>query len=347
LPRRPPADEPLEPGEETDMLTTSRLVYLIVYVSDLARSRDFYEQTLGFRAIEEDPGSVKYDAGHIIICLNRAADFGVTLAPGLDNSTDIVFLVPDLPAARAALEFRGVSFTPTVRYEIGAIADFYDPDGHWLTLYQPSDTAMEWPSGDKIRSVLRARGKPDPVPDGHPEGTRNAGDLKMDGAELIYLFQFVPDAEQACKFYSSLLGLTQLEGGACSQGLTSKEDGVMKYDAGGVMIATHHLEGTTLTDGAKPVAADLSEHSCPPRELDPHHTQGVAPVFHVDDIEQAVSGLAGRGVTFHNGVSRSEIGAIARFAAPSGHMFYLYQPSDRALAWPSGGKLREILRAAV
>jgi catechol 2,3-dioxygenase-like lactoylglutathione lyase family enzyme len=306
------------------MLTESRLVYLIIYVSDLARARAFYEHTLGFRAIEEDGGSVKYDAGHIILCLNRAADFHITLAPGRDNSTDMVFLVPDLPAARAALEARGVAFTPTVRYEIGAIADFYDPDGHWLTLYQPSDKAMTWPSGAKIRSVLRSRGKPAPVPDavaGPPAAAPAAAhDVRLDGTELIYVFQFVPDAEATCNFYHDRLGLTYLEGGACSQGLTSKEDGVVKYDAGGLMIATHHLEGTQLTDGKRPVAADLSEHSCPPREMDPDHTQGVAPVFHVRDIDRVVSDLAARGVRFRNGVMRSEIGAVAPFSAPSGHL---------------------------
>src|SRR5262249_44376529 len=154
------------------------------------------------------------------------------------------------------------------------------------------------------------------------------------------LFQFVPDAAETCKFFNERLGLTYLEGGPCSQGLTSKEDGVVKYNAGGGMIATHHIEGTVLTDGQRPVSADLSEHSCPPRELDPTHTQGVAPVFHVTDIDRVVDGLKGRGVRFANGVHRSGIGAVAKFEAPSGHLFFLYEPSPEALGRPSGAKLR-------
>jgi catechol 2,3-dioxygenase-like lactoylglutathione lyase family enzyme len=332
------------------MLKQSRLVYLVIYVSDLSRARAFYEDILGFRAIEPEAGSVKYDGGHVILLLNRAADYGITLAPGRDNSTDIVFLVEDLARTRAALEARGVAFTPTVKYEIGAITDFYDPDGHWLTLYEPSATAMTWPSGDKIRSVLRARGKPALVsgPAAPPPAVGDAGrEVRLDGAELIYVFQFVRDAEQTCTFFHDRLGLTYLEGSPCSQGLTSKEDGVMKYDAGGVMIATHHIEGTVLTDGTRPVAADLSEHSCPPRELDPEHTQGVAAVFHVPDVDRAVKDLSGRGVRFANGVARSPVGAVARFEGPSGHLFYLYEPSAAALDSPSGAKLREILRAPV
>jgi predicted enzyme related to lactoylglutathione lyase len=334
------------------MLTQFRLVYLVIYVTDLSRARAFYEDALGFRAIEADAGSVKYDGGHVILLLNRAADYGITLAPARDNSTDIVFLVEDLVRTRAALEARGVVFTPTVTYEIGAIADFYDPDGHWLTLYEPSETAMTWPSGGKIRAVLQARGKPAPPRRPRPTGPRpdhaNLVDgEKLDGAELIYLFQFVGDAEETCRFFHDRLGLTYLEGSACSQGLTSKEDGVVKYDAGGVMIATHHIEGTVLTDGTRPVSTDLSEHSCPPRELDPIHTHGVAAVFHVTDVDQVVKGLSERGVRFSNGVAQSPVGTIARFEGPSGHLFYLYHPSAAALDSPSGAKLKEILRAAV
>jgi predicted enzyme related to lactoylglutathione lyase len=332
------------------MLTSSRIVYLVVYVNDLERSREFYESTLGYGVVEEDAGSVKYDAGHAILCLNRARDYGITLAAGRDNSVDIVFLVDDLPSARAALEQRDVQFTPTVTYEIGAIADFYDPDGHWLTLYQPSSTAMGWPSGAKIRAIQGARRAVQPVGAAQGQGSADgvgAGgkDFTMDCKELLYIFMFVRNANSTCEFYRDKLGLLHLEGGPCSQGLTSEDDGVVKYDAGGVMIATHHIEGTVLTDGTQPVSTEISEHSCPPREMDPEHTRGVAPVFHVAGIDEAVGELSIRGVRFPGGVKRSAIGAIAEFADPSGHMFYLYEPSAAALRLPSGDKLKEILAA--
>src|SRR5437867_237074 len=135
------------------MLTESRIVYLFLYVRDLSASRDFFERTLGLRAIEEDADSVKYDCETLILALNRASDYDITLHDGPDHSTDIVFLVDNLDEARAALEARGVQFTETHRYEIGAITDFYDLDGHWFTLYETSDEAMTWPSGERIQAV--------------------------------------------------------------------------------------------------------------------------------------------------------------------------------------------------
>ena len=40
----------------------------------------------------------------VILALNRAADYKIALPNGKDNSADIVFLVDDLNATRAAIE---------------------------------------------------------------------------------------------------------------------------------------------------------------------------------------------------------------------------------------------------
>ncbi len=39
------------------MLTEARIVHLVVYVHDLAVSKAFYEDALGLRVIEADPGA--------------------------------------------------------------------------------------------------------------------------------------------------------------------------------------------------------------------------------------------------------------------------------------------------
>src|SRR5262249_19246681 len=125
-------DRPAHPAQVQGgvMLENTRLTYLFLYVRDLAAARAFYSDTLGLRVIEEDADAVKYDAGRAILALNRADDYAIDLPDRRDNSTDIVFLVDDLDAVRAGLEARGVSFLPTDHYQVGAIADFYDPDGH-------------------------------------------------------------------------------------------------------------------------------------------------------------------------------------------------------------------------
>lgn len=312
------------------MLTDSRIVYLFLYVRDLAVSRDFFENTLGLNVLEEDADSVKYDCGYVILALNRAADHGILLPTEPDHSTDIVFLVDDLDQARAALEARGVRFTETHRYEIGAITDFYDPDGHWFTIYETSDEAMTWPSGDRIKAVREL----------NPHNGKGYASEKftLDGKPLIYLFLFVRSAQDAFRLYARDLGLRDVEGGPCSRASTADEEGVVKYDTGGVILSTHALETIREED-------EIIDHPCPPRTINPPRMGGKAVVFHTPDIEAAVAELTGRGVAFAKGIVRSGIGAVAEFADSSGHVFYLYQPSEEALRLPSGAKLREILDA--
>jgi catechol 2,3-dioxygenase-like lactoylglutathione lyase family enzyme len=322
------------------ILTESRIVYLILYVTDLDVSRDFYERKLGLRVLESDSGAVKFDAGGVIICLNRASDYGITLAPGRHEAADIVFLVDDIDAMRAALEQRGVELGPAFRYEPGGICDFYDPDGHWLTLYEPNENALGWASGPKIRSIWRAYGRGYAPLIGQAAATeRDPAEWRLDGKPLVYLFLFVRDPREAQQFYHRNLGLNDLEGGPCSSGSGGDEEGVIKYDGGAIMLTTHKVwESRNPED---------MEHPCPPRLLDPTHMNALATVFHVGDIEQVSAALKHAQIGFDGGVARSQIGAIAKFRDPSGHVFYLYQPSGEALGWPSGPKIADILAKSV
>ncbi|HEX6700952.1 MAG TPA: VOC family protein [Gaiellaceae bacterium] len=320
------------------MIADSRLVYLFAYVADLERSRAFYEDTLGLSVIEEDSSSVKYDAGEVIFALNRAADYGIRLPDGRDNSTDIVFLVDDLRAVQAALEERGVTFIPAVWYSVGGIADFYDPDGHWLTLYEPSEEAMSWPSGKRIAAVRETRKRRNGWAASGETRAAAPDELTLAGAEIIYVFFFVPDADEAEVFYNQDLGLRDMEGGPCSQETSDDEEGVIKYDTGGVILTTHFFDGNRNE-------VEVAEHGCPPRDLDVEHMKGTAPAFYVRDVEGAVRAIAARRPGFAPRLSRSEIGVVATCEDPGGHMFFLYEPSQAALAKPSGRKIQEILAA--
>ena len=324
------------------MLADARVVYVILYVRNLARSKQYYEKVLGLRCIEQDDGALKYDAGQVIVCLNRAADYGIELPKSRDNSTDIVFLVDDIGVYRSAMEKRGVEFTPTVKYEIGQIADFYDPDGHWFTLYEPSETAMGWPSGPKLNAMQRLQPKRSSLVASAAEDERSQ-QLGLDGVSVIYLFLFVLDAQLSCEFYGQQLGLTVLEGGQCSQTQSGNDDDVVKYEVGSMMLATHHTTGTSFTEDVK---YDLSEHSSPPRDVDPSRTHGAAIVFHVHEIAEVAAEMAKKGVNIES-PRHSAIGGIAKFVDPSNHLFYLYEPSQDALRLPSGTKLKEILATPI
>ncbi|HSK73836.1 MAG TPA: VOC family protein, partial [Pyrinomonadaceae bacterium] len=200
------------------------LIYLFLYVKDLQTSRDFYEKKLDLKVLEEDSTSVKYDAGGTILALNIAKDYGIAPRTKPDDTSIIVFHVDDIDVMRLSLEARDVSFSgETERYDIGATAIFYDPDGHCLCLYEPSDEAMTWESADKIRGILASSY----AHSGNSDGSAQTPSLRH--RNLIYLFLFVRDVDEAREFYSKKLGLKIVE--------ESPEAGVTKYDAGGLILA--------------------------------------------------------------------------------------------------------------
>jgi catechol 2,3-dioxygenase-like lactoylglutathione lyase family enzyme len=324
------------------MLTNSRIVYLFLYVTDIAASRAFYTEKVGLQIIEEDTNCVKFDAGSVILALNRARDYDIELPRPKDNSNDVVFLVKDAEATRDTLERRGLKLLPTSAYQPGKIIDFYDPDGHWLTLYEPSKEAMGWPSGDRIRAVLKSRearhaarvaaGRPI-IPGG------------LDGNEIFYTFFFVADPDAALDFYNRTLGIRPVEGGPCSQVCSGDEQGVIKYDTGSILLTTHHAYGSMTPDMKiiAPAPANADEHACPPRSIDMKLMRGVGAAFWVGDLEASVKALKRRRPTTTIRVQRSAIGAVATIYEPTGHLLFLYEPSEAALATPSGRKIQEIL----
>jgi len=330
--------------ESSGILEGAPIVYLILFVNDVAESRAFYERKLGLRVVEADESSAKFDAGLVMLCLNRASDYGITLTSRRDDASDVVFLVDDINAAREALEARGVVFARRHTYEIGLVADFYDPNGHRLMLYQPSREALTWPSSGKIREVWRACGLGGaeligPSAGPAPERAPDQGPPGLDGKPLIYLFVWADDSAEALAFYKGALGLRELERVHCSNPSCPPEEdiAVVKYDGGGMLLSTHHVHKAPVIDDFGKVY--------PPRAIDPAQTKGIVPVLYVSDIRSAVEQASRRGVRFPAGIIRSQIGEIAKFEASTGQTYYLYQPSAGAMQWPSGAKIKQILAA--
>jgi catechol 2,3-dioxygenase-like lactoylglutathione lyase family enzyme len=317
-------------------LATARIAYLILYVRDLSESRAFYERQLGLRVLEADEDSVKFDAGMVILCLNRASDFGVTLGGRQDDSSDLVFLVDDVNAARAALEARGVTFVRRRTYEIGLVTDFYDPNGHRLMIYQPSPKALSWPSGEKLREVWRASGLGGAGLIGPAAGPPPTGDAPgLDGKPLVYMFMFVPDSAAALAFYHGGLGLRPIEQvHCCNPACPPEEKGIAKYDVGGLLLTTHHVHRSPVVDDFGRVYS--------PRAVNPDHTGSIVPVLHVPDLRGVVECLSRRRIHFSGGIVRSHLGLVAKIESETGHKLLLYQPSDDALPWPCGVKLQQI-----
>lgn len=323
-------------------LAGSPIVYLIVYVNDLVESRTFYEEKLGLAILEADEDSVKLDAGRVVLCLHRASDYGVTLAGRRDDASDVVFLVDDVNSVRSALEARGVEFVRRRTYEIGLVTDFYDPNGHRLMIYQPSEKALSWPSGAKLRELWRASGHGTSALIGTPAVAQAPGDAAANrglaGKPLAYLFMFVPDSADAVAFYQAILGLNAIESvHCCNPACPPDEKGIAKYDAGGLLLTTHHIHRSPVVDDFGKIYS--------PRVAEAAHVKGIVPVFYVSDLPDVIGKLKGRGVAIAGDVQHSHIGDLAWFEAPTGHRFCLYTPAPGALLWPAGRRLSELAAA--
>lgn len=117
-------------------------MYAYIPVRDLARARQFYEETLGFSGGREQAAGVHYE------CANGTAFF-MYLSPsaGTNKASQAFWTVKDLRAEMEELRRRGVVFeeydSPHFRTVDGVAtgggamtAWFKDPDGNILAMVQ-------------------------------------------------------------------------------------------------------------------------------------------------------------------------------------------------------------------
>ena len=103
--------------------------YVNIFVSDIERSRAFYEGALGLTCeiADSDHGYASYTAGEIRF--GTAATDDDTL---VGRHTGIGFIVDDVEASYTSLVSAGVEFEmpPTAQPWGGTLAMFRDPDGN-------------------------------------------------------------------------------------------------------------------------------------------------------------------------------------------------------------------------
>ena len=131
------------------MSTKTSLVTGVDFVSvptkNMSAARDFYENVLGLEASKlwqgqgSDPVGAEFETGTVTIAVIDCDKLGIPYQP---IKVPIAFRVDDVPAARAELESRGVSFQGDI-IDSGVChqAIFEDPDGNTLDLhhrYAPS-----------------------------------------------------------------------------------------------------------------------------------------------------------------------------------------------------------------
>jgi catechol 2,3-dioxygenase-like lactoylglutathione lyase family enzyme len=125
------------------VISVERTDFISVPVTDLERSKRFYEETLGFDNLSSDGAWPEYQLGeNVSVYLMDPTNIGQQFtAP---HSSPIALRVPDVQEGRAALEAKGVQFFGDI-LDTGVchMAFFGDPDGNALMLhrrYAPRDS---------------------------------------------------------------------------------------------------------------------------------------------------------------------------------------------------------------
>jgi catechol 2,3-dioxygenase-like lactoylglutathione lyase family enzyme len=128
---------------------SSAILETCLSVSDLLRSRAFFEDVFGYTAMVADERLCAFNLGgtQVLILFSREEvaqpvhlPFGTIPSHGSQGESHIGFRIPaeSLGPWRARLEERGIPIESTVTWPLGGTSIYFrDPDGHLLELLTP------------------------------------------------------------------------------------------------------------------------------------------------------------------------------------------------------------------
>ena len=108
--------------------------FVSVLTQDISRAKQFYGETLGLPIETEGDNDLEFKLGQVTLDVFNPASAGQEFAP---SPAGIAIRVPDVAAARAELEQKGVQFDGEIM-DTGVchFAFFKDPDGNALMLHR-------------------------------------------------------------------------------------------------------------------------------------------------------------------------------------------------------------------
>jgi len=104
---------------------------------DIARAKRFYTETLGLEIETEGESDLELRCGQVTLDVFDPSSIGQPFTP---SPAGLALRVPDVDAARAELESKGVQFDgETIETSVCRQAWFKDPDGNALMLHRRYD----------------------------------------------------------------------------------------------------------------------------------------------------------------------------------------------------------------
>ena len=111
--------------------------FVSVLTQDLARAKRFYTEVLGLDVETEGESDLELRCGQVTLDVFDPSSIGQPFAP---SPAGIALRVPDVDAARAELESKGVVFDgETIETSVCRQAWFKDPDGNALMIHRRYD----------------------------------------------------------------------------------------------------------------------------------------------------------------------------------------------------------------
>jgi catechol 2,3-dioxygenase len=177
-------------------------------VSDLARSRDFYERALGLRATEQDDGTlalgVDGEAPLIELTGDAAAPPRPRRTTGLFHLAVLLPTRRDLAVAIRRLVEARIPLDGASDHLVSEALYLHDPDGNGIEIYRDRPR-VEWPHVDgSLEMATLPLDLEDIITELPPAGAKDA--VAPPGTRMGHVHLQVSDLDEAEAFYSGVLG---------------------------------------------------------------------------------------------------------------------------------------------
>jgi catechol 2,3-dioxygenase-like lactoylglutathione lyase family enzyme len=115
-------------------MDVERVDFVSFLTEDIPRAKRFYAEVLGLEVETEAENDMEFRAGQVTLDIFDPASIRQPFAP---SPAGLALRVPDVAAARADFEAKGVQFEgETVDTGVCHMAFFKDPDGNALMLHR-------------------------------------------------------------------------------------------------------------------------------------------------------------------------------------------------------------------